>query len=397
MVASKGTGTCPVCSRPTTNHIYYGARVCISCRGFFRRSVQNDHYPLFDCKRGKECPIDSTSRKSCKWCRFQRCLEAGMRMGWVMSEKERKDRVVSRINAENEKDQQQHAVAVPSPTLPQSARDLFYHISEAEISQIKNCYLHFEETCHLRYYNYFAKNLDQFSDFIALMTGRGKVTQHDVKTWSSLDEQAAKNFSFNMTEMTDFSPCDRMTLITQNFGMMFGLMISVYTRGEELARFLDDFARFGRRNRAQAASIDVLLRKMDEMSIGDFDIPNDKLGNFLDHYWETAFSPSPRKDIDTFFGLMERVETQVKGGDRAVDTIIAMLLFKIVLFHPEGMGMMLEDHERVKAVYDTNLWVLHRYLRTAYKDKAGKRMHELLLALDSAQKLYEISKGKCVT
>ena len=96
---------CQVCGGEAGKHNYYGANVCISCRGFFRRSVQSQQHTVFQCNRGVEsnanasqCLIDSKSRKSCKKCRFERCLGSGMRTAWVLTEEERKARLLKRSN-----------------------------------------------------------------------------------------------------------------------------------------------------------------------------------------------------------------------------------------------------------------------------------------------------------
>lgn len=67
---------CPVCVDGVVGrHFHYGGRACHSCRGFFRRSVQNGHYPLFQCSDQGNCVIKSKTRKSCKFCRFRRFID----------------------------------------------------------------------------------------------------------------------------------------------------------------------------------------------------------------------------------------------------------------------------------------------------------------------------------
>ena len=85
-------------------HTYYGARVCVSCRGFFRRSVQSGQYQFFTCqgKPNNDCPVDGSSRRSCKSCRFRRCSTAGMRPSYVLSNEQRQDRIVRRNHRETE-------------------------------------------------------------------------------------------------------------------------------------------------------------------------------------------------------------------------------------------------------------------------------------------------------
>ena len=85
--------SCIVCKvQHTMNYDHYGCKgVCSSCRNFFRRSVHSGQFTYFECKIRFEngsaaaCVIDSKNRKSCKKCRYQKCLEAGMQPNWVTS------------------------------------------------------------------------------------------------------------------------------------------------------------------------------------------------------------------------------------------------------------------------------------------------------------------------
>ena len=76
---------------------FYGANnVCHSCRGFFMRSVQSQIYQTFqDCPLNSGCVIESKSRKSCKSCRFQKCLSAGMKINYVMTFEEKRQMLIS--------------------------------------------------------------------------------------------------------------------------------------------------------------------------------------------------------------------------------------------------------------------------------------------------------------
>lgn len=46
--------------------------------GFFKRSVQNQK--RYTCIENQSCPIDKTQRKRCAYCRFQKCLQVGMKL-----------------------------------------------------------------------------------------------------------------------------------------------------------------------------------------------------------------------------------------------------------------------------------------------------------------------------
>ncbi len=92
--------TCKVCGLATaTRHVHYGtSAACNSCRAFFRRSVQSGNYAKFACRglggSGVMCETKSKSWKSCQWCRFQKCLAAGMKPSWVLTERDRRMRCV---------------------------------------------------------------------------------------------------------------------------------------------------------------------------------------------------------------------------------------------------------------------------------------------------------------
>ena len=67
-------------------------------RAFFRRSVEKQR--TYHCQEQMRCVIDISTRRNCQFCRFQKCLESGMRTNWVLSEDEKRERLLKkRINA----------------------------------------------------------------------------------------------------------------------------------------------------------------------------------------------------------------------------------------------------------------------------------------------------------
>uniref|UniRef100_A0A663FJ78 Nuclear receptor domain-containing protein n=1 Tax=Aquila chrysaetos chrysaetos TaxID=223781 RepID=A0A663FJ78_AQUCH len=56
--------------------IHYGVITCEGCKGFFRRSQQNN--ASYSCSRQRNCLIDRTNRNRCQHCRLQKCLALGM-------------------------------------------------------------------------------------------------------------------------------------------------------------------------------------------------------------------------------------------------------------------------------------------------------------------------------
>uniref|UniRef100_A0A3B4V7W6 Nuclear receptor subfamily 5, group A, member 1b n=1 Tax=Seriola dumerili TaxID=41447 RepID=A0A3B4V7W6_SERDU len=68
---------CPVCGDKVSGY-HYGLLTCESCKGFFKRTVQNNK--KYICAENQECRIDKAQRKRCPFCRFQKCLHVGMRL-----------------------------------------------------------------------------------------------------------------------------------------------------------------------------------------------------------------------------------------------------------------------------------------------------------------------------
>lgn len=68
---------CPVCGDKVSGY-HYGLLTCESCKGFFKRTVQNKK--VYTCVAERSCHIDKTQRKRCPFCRFQKCLDVGMKL-----------------------------------------------------------------------------------------------------------------------------------------------------------------------------------------------------------------------------------------------------------------------------------------------------------------------------
>ncbi|XP_007573918.1 nuclear receptor subfamily 1 group D member 1 isoform X2 [Poecilia formosa] len=67
---------CKVCG-DVASGFHYGVHACEGCKGFFRRSIQqNIQYKK--CVKSESCSIMRTNRNRCQQCRFKKCLSVGM-------------------------------------------------------------------------------------------------------------------------------------------------------------------------------------------------------------------------------------------------------------------------------------------------------------------------------
>ena len=66
---------CKICGDKSSG-IHYGVITCEGCKGFFRRSQQNN--ANYQCPRQGNCVIDRTNRNRCQHCRLKKCINLGM-------------------------------------------------------------------------------------------------------------------------------------------------------------------------------------------------------------------------------------------------------------------------------------------------------------------------------
>ncbi|XP_053673011.1 nuclear hormone receptor FTZ-F1 beta [Anopheles nili] len=77
---------CPICGDKISG-FHYGIFSCESCKGFFKRTVQNRKN--YVCLRGAVCPVTIATRKKCPACRFEKCLQKGMKLEAIREDRTR--------------------------------------------------------------------------------------------------------------------------------------------------------------------------------------------------------------------------------------------------------------------------------------------------------------------
>ncbi|KAM7005869.1 nuclear receptor subfamily 1 group D member 1-like [Tautogolabrus adspersus] len=118
---------CKVCG-DIASGFHYGVHACEGCKGFFRRSIQqNIHYKM--CVKNEKCIIMRMNRNRCQHCRFKKCLSVGMsrdavRFGRIPKREKQRllDEMQSYMNSLNESASMDMEVSSPSdaPCSPQN-------------------------------------------------------------------------------------------------------------------------------------------------------------------------------------------------------------------------------------------------------------------------------------
>jgi hypothetical protein len=77
---------CAICGDKASGK-HYGVHSCEGCKGFFKRTVRKDL--TYTCRDLRECTIDKRQRNRCQYCRYQKCLTAGMKREAVQEERQK--------------------------------------------------------------------------------------------------------------------------------------------------------------------------------------------------------------------------------------------------------------------------------------------------------------------
>ncbi|XP_019958986.2 nuclear receptor subfamily 1 group D member 2a [Paralichthys olivaceus] len=119
---------CKVCG-DVASGFHYGVHACEGCKGFFRRSIQqNIQYKK--CLKMENCTIMRINRNRCQQCRFKKCLSVGMSRDAVrfgrIPKREKQRMLLEMQNAMNNmmsNNSQLHSMlhGHQSPTLPMEA------------------------------------------------------------------------------------------------------------------------------------------------------------------------------------------------------------------------------------------------------------------------------------
>lgn len=209
---------CRVCGALAGKHIYYGARTCISCRGFFRRSVQSNHYKFFCCSANQKtsCLLTVKTRKNCKKCRFAKCLSVGMKITWVLSDEERNQRMIQRSR---------HKVS-PTATIQNHLKLL--NFGDGEKNRIEMFYSMTMELFNRLSYRMYASDLTTMrSCFINGFNGR-PFTFTEVKFFESVDQFVVTELVFKMFKMHNVKNMgDVRLLAVHNVPRLVGLYQSL--------------------------------------------------------------------------------------------------------------------------------------------------------------------------
>ncbi|XP_066255395.1 retinoic acid receptor RXR-alpha-B isoform X1 [Euwallacea similis] len=146
---------CSICGdRASGKH--YGVYSCEGCKGFFKRTVRKDL--SYACREEKHCTIDKRQRNRCQYCRYQKCLDMGMKREAVQEERQRtKDRDTSEVESTSNLQ-----VDMPLERLVEAEKRVECHEVSASLENV-NANIRQASDTHLLQLLEWAKHLPHFS------------------------------------------------------------------------------------------------------------------------------------------------------------------------------------------------------------------------------------------
>ncbi|EGT58989.1 hypothetical protein CAEBREN_18264 [Caenorhabditis brenneri] len=84
-VSNVAPSYCLICCEVADGH-HFGAAACRACAAFFRRTVQLNK--IHECPKNNQCFILSNVRNMCRSCRYDKCIDVGMKRSAVQQKRD---------------------------------------------------------------------------------------------------------------------------------------------------------------------------------------------------------------------------------------------------------------------------------------------------------------------
>ncbi|XP_059090042.1 vitamin D3 receptor-like [Tigriopus californicus] len=370
---------CHVCNLPAGKHNYYGGQVCESCRAFFRRSIQNQTHPIYQCKALKNCIIDSKSRKSCTWCRFKKCLFAGMNPKWIITDQERKTKLEAKRGKIMKATMKRDFVPI------QRTVELKFTIEEQlKVQRLSDHARKFKVSVLAKH---LASDLTPLQTLWKLALNLGTPTVEFIHFLEEKEKSIFKTIALGLEEMTDLDLQDRETLVQKNSTAFFALIMSIYFNPGDFGRHLEEIL----------MALDIALQSNDNPALTTAmeTLEVIKMSNFQGLSFDTFYSNCPNKNVNLSKAqknLMGKIQSALREiPNQPIDTIITCIVILNLIFASDGSSN-LKDSKKVERIQNNQVFMLHRYLRSKFGDKARAKMGKLVMLMSYTQEAYSLHR-----
>lgn len=358
---------CKVCEIDNaSNYNHYGsAQVCYSCRGFFMRSVKSSMFKVFKHNEKTGCIIDSKNRKSCKKCRFNKCLDAGMKVGFVcmQSLSPKKELLLENILTMDEECQMVQLYHAASD----ACNDRLYDILESDMTL---AYLMFDEPPNslqmTDQYMDAINRLDKFG-YLTMFQTCGKATQMDETILHILAEH--------------------------NYGKINSCLSFIwFGRGfntENTMRFME----YGKHSRKSSEKMDTIIKLMEQQSKRSSKQDLYKYEVIYDSPW--AANASIEEEHKSIADKIRQWYEESRKPTEDIDNCLLILLMQILLYNTNGLQLPKAYSMQVEKCQQNCANLLLKYLKSHLTMQASyKQLHTGLMIVSDSQRAYELSQQR---
>eukprot|EP00092_Neocalanus_flemingeri_P003211 GFUD01003433.1.p1 GENE.GFUD01003433.1~~GFUD01003433.1.p1 ORF type:complete len:764 (+),score=132.24 GFUD01003433.1:47-2338(+) len=389
---------CYVCGEKAGKHSYYGGQVCASCRAFFRRSVQSKYYEIFECKKEKNCKINSETRKNCQFCRFKKCLESGMKPSWVLSDEERNRRFnkFNKVNMKSVNSSDKQLKPVPSSRIP----ELYMTFTIEEQKSLEDVHKRFQ-VCQKTW----LKNLlllDRDAG-VNMIEAAYKVAPLQFQTWKVLETAFHMYFVQNVVpkfmEVDNLPTYDKAQIISgRNSGIAhlfkssqcLKIAKSDNENQEQVCKKESDVCPLQKQVNDIVSNPDVmdsldLSQIMSRLDLSD----TPRFPTYQEIYHKNWANDS--KVEERHMEIMNRIQSWPKNEYNELDYNMVILMTLMLIFNADFDGLVNRNVvENVQLKYSM---LLQRYLRSKMSPElANKKFLEAMLLLSYTREVWEMNK-----
>ena len=348
------TKLCRVCGDVAGRYKYYGAESCNSCRTFFHRTVIKSQDTTLRCLQGQgkppgTCEINSKSRKSCKACRYDRCLKAGMK----------KELVVGSQYA-REKEGREIALKL-SRNSENLALDVY---TEEEKNQVEEFVRHNKARALRETLKFFSGHVDVLDVILQrLLYGGTEGMTASMLKLAEITNNICISLFFQSEESAMIPVGDAQQLVKSNLSLVLTLNLSIGKRGDDFVRMMDLYREY-----------------IDSQSL------QEDFGHFTKYFIACRKLASDKKIMQRrpafqhsdYESLCHQVSAWFprKADGEAMDIVPYYLMKYIYLYSTDVVGDKLRNVAATELARDKYVKMLYRYLRFNYGERGTEAFKE---------------------